>query len=114
MLEVITAQSPGASPTSAPSAAPACARGEAPGRYVNHPGPVTGRQRTLAACPADPPPTDRQRDLALRRAWSSWFWPGRCTFAELYWSTARKLAFRCLEDLIALGILSNRLSLKFL
>ena len=40
MLEVITAQSPGASPTSAPSAAPACARGEAPGRYVNHPGPV--------------------------------------------------------------------------
>ena len=42
------------------------------------------------------------------------FWPGRCTFAELYWSTTRKLAFRCLKDLIALGILSNRLSLKFL
>ena len=55
----------------------ACARGEAPGRYVNHPRPAPGLQRTLAAAR---PIRRRPPHNAIwppRRAWSSWFWPGR-------------------------------------
>ena len=66
-------------------------------------------QRILAACPADPAPTAPLRGLAAEALLVQLDCAWKGTFTELYWSTTRKVAFRCRKDLIALGILSNRL-----
>ena len=51
------------------------------------------------------------RLVQLVLAWLEVYFCGALLYS--YWSTTIKLAFRCLKDLIAFKILSNRLSLKF-